>query len=40
MGALIHDRRWRYAFLFGVALLLVGALSLVALKFVRVNAVR
>jgi multidrug efflux pump subunit AcrB len=37
MGALIHDRRWRYTFLFGVALLLVGALSLVALKFVRVK---
>ena len=37
MGALIHDRRWRYIFLFGVALLLVGALSLVALKFVRVK---
>jgi multidrug efflux pump subunit AcrB len=37
MGALIHDRRWRYAFLFGVALLLVGALALVALKFVRVK---
>src|SRR5688572_16443327 len=28
MGALIHDRRWRYIFLLGVALLLVGALSL------------
>ncbi|HEX6187464.1 MAG TPA: efflux RND transporter permease subunit [Pyrinomonadaceae bacterium] len=37
MGALIHDRRWRYIFLFGVALLLVGALALVALKFVRVK---
>jgi multidrug efflux pump subunit AcrB len=37
MGALIHDRRWRYAFLLGVALLLVGGLSLVALKFVRVK---
>jgi len=37
MGALIHDRHWRYAFLFGVALLLVGSLSLVALKFVRVK---
>lgn len=37
MGALIHDRRWRYAFLLGVGLLLVGALSLVALKFVRVK---
>ncbi len=37
MGALIHDRRWRYTFLLGVALLLVGALSLVALKFVRVK---
>jgi len=37
MGALIHDRRWRYTFLFGVALLLVGALSLVALKLVRVK---
>jgi multidrug efflux pump subunit AcrB len=37
MGALIHDRRWRYIFLFGVGLLLVGALSLVALKFVRVK---
>ena len=37
MGALIHDRRWRYSFLLGVALLLVGALSLVALKFVRVK---
>ena len=37
MGALIHDRRWRYVFLAGVALLLVGALSLVALKLVRVK---
>ncbi len=37
MGALIHDRRWRYTFLFGVTLFLVGALSLVALKFVRVK---
>jgi multidrug efflux pump subunit AcrB len=37
MGALIHDRRWRYTFLLGVGLLLVGALSLVALKFVRVK---
>lgn len=37
MGALIHERRWRYIFLFGVALLLVGALSLVALKYVRVK---
>jgi multidrug efflux pump subunit AcrB len=37
MGALLHDRRWRYIFLFGVALLLVGALALVALKFVRVK---
>src|SRR6266540_266240 len=37
MGALIHDRRWSYTFLLGVALLLVGALSLVALKFVRVK---
>ena len=37
MGALIHDRRWRYTFLFCVALLLVGALSLVALKLVRVK---
>src|SRR6266545_1504549 len=32
-----HDRRWSYTFLLGVALLLVGALSLVALKFVRVK---
>ncbi|HET6668863.1 MAG TPA: efflux RND transporter permease subunit [Pyrinomonadaceae bacterium] len=37
MGALIHDRRWRYTFLLSVALLLVGALSLVALKLVRVK---
>jgi len=37
MGALIHDRRWRYSFLLGVALLLVAALALVALKFVRVK---
>ncbi|HSQ18906.1 MAG TPA: efflux RND transporter permease subunit, partial [Blastocatellia bacterium] len=37
MGALIHDRRWRYAFLLGVGFLLVGALTLVALKFVRVK---
>src|SRR6266545_3899350 len=37
MGALIHDRRWGYTFLLGVALLLMGALSLVALKFVRVK---
>ena len=37
MGALIHGRRWRYTFLFCVALLLVGALSLVALKLVRVK---
>ena len=37
MGTLIHDRRWRYAFLSGVALLLLGALALVALKLVRVK---
>jgi len=37
MGALIRDRRWRYIFLFGIALLLVGGLSLVALKFVHVK---
>jgi multidrug efflux pump subunit AcrB len=37
MGVLIHDHRWRYSFLIGVALLLVGALSLVALKLVRVK---
>jgi multidrug efflux pump subunit AcrB len=37
MGALIHDRRWRYVFLFSVVLLLVGALALVALRFVRVK---
>ncbi len=37
MGALIHDRRWRFTFLLGVALLLVGSLSLVALKLVRVK---
>ncbi|HLO00019.1 MAG TPA: efflux RND transporter permease subunit [Pyrinomonadaceae bacterium] len=37
MGALIHERRRRYLFLFGVALLLIAALSLVALKLVRVK---
>ena len=37
MGALIHERRWRYIFLFGVAVLLLGSLSLVALKAVRVK---
>jgi multidrug efflux pump subunit AcrB len=37
MGALIRDRRWGYSFLFGVALLLVGALALVGLKAVRVK---
>src|SRR5687768_17218103 len=37
MGALIHKPRWRYGFLTVVGLLLVGALSLVALKFVRVK---
>jgi len=37
MGTLIKDRRWRYTFLSGVALLLVGAFSLVALKLVRVK---
>ena len=37
MGALIHKPRWRYGFLMGVGLLLLAALSLVALKFVRVK---
>ena len=37
MGALVRERRWRFLFLSGVALLLVGALALVALKFVRVK---
>lgn len=37
MGALIHDRRWRFVFLLGVALLLLGAFSLVALRFVQVK---
>jgi multidrug efflux pump subunit AcrB len=37
MGALIHHRRSRYAFLVGVALLLVAAMSLVMLKLVRVK---
>ena len=37
MGALIHDRRWRYSFLFGVGLLLLGALALVGLKAVGVK---
>jgi len=37
MGALIQQRRWRYIFLAGVAVLLMGALALVALKLVRVK---
>jgi multidrug efflux pump subunit AcrB len=37
MGALIHERRWRYIFLLGVAVLLLGSLALVAVKAVRVK---
>src|SRR5688500_3173892 len=37
MGALIRDRRWGYSFLFGVGLLLLGALALIGLKAVRVK---
>ncbi len=37
MGKLIHEARWRFGFLSLVALLLLGSLSLVALKFVRVK---
>jgi multidrug efflux pump subunit AcrB len=37
MGRLINRPRWRFGFLGLVALLLVGALSLVLLKFVRVK---
>ena len=37
MGVLIRDRRWGYSFLFGVGLLLLGALALIGLKAVRVK---
>ena len=37
MGRLINNRTWRYGFLGLVALLLMGSLALVALKFVRVK---
>ena len=37
MGSLLHTRWLRYGFLFGVVLLLMGALSLVGLKAVRVK---
>ena len=37
MGKLIRDAKWRYSFLTLVALLLVGSLSLVLLKLVRVK---
>jgi multidrug efflux pump subunit AcrB len=37
MGALLHQRYWRYGFLTGVVILLIGALSLVAFRFVRVK---
>jgi len=37
MGRIIHEARWRTAFLGMVALLLVGAVSLFALKVVRVK---
>jgi multidrug efflux pump subunit AcrB len=37
MGKLIHDLKWRFGFLSLVALLLVGSLALVLLKFVRVK---
>jgi multidrug efflux pump subunit AcrB len=37
MTRLIHRPAWRYGFLFGVVLLLLAAMSLVALKLVRVK---
>jgi multidrug efflux pump subunit AcrB len=37
MGKLIHDAKWRISFLSLVALLLIGSLTLVLLKFVRVK---
>ena len=37
MGSLLHNRLVRYGFLTGVVCLLIGALSLVGLKFVRVK---
>ena len=37
MGRLIHDRRWRYGFLGIVVVLLLGSMSLVAFKAVRVK---
>ena len=37
MGHLIHDARWRYSFLALVVVLLLGAVSLFALKAVRVK---
>jgi multidrug efflux pump subunit AcrB len=37
MGRLIHDARWRYAFLAGVVILLLASVSLFAIKAVRVK---
>jgi multidrug efflux pump subunit AcrB len=37
MGSLLHRRSLRYGFLAGVVVLLIGALSLVAFRFVRVK---
>ena len=37
MGKLIHDAKWRISFLSLVALLLIGSLTLVVFKFVRVK---
>ena len=37
MGKLIHDVKWRFGFLSLVAVLLVGSLALVLLKFVKVK---
>jgi multidrug efflux pump subunit AcrB len=37
MGKLIHEAKWRFGFLSLVAVLLVGSLALVFLKFVRVK---
>jgi multidrug efflux pump subunit AcrB len=37
MGRLIHEPRWRYGFLAGVVVLLVGSISLFAIKAVRVK---
>ncbi|MEW6212488.1 MAG: efflux RND transporter permease subunit, partial [Acidobacteriota bacterium] len=37
MGRLIHDARWRYVFLASVVILLLAAVSLIAIKAVRVK---